>query len=59
MFNGANTGVYTLRKLYCHFLSHWMGYDSGDRFPFDSEPNGIPFDSESKEKYVTVQSCSF
>ena len=25
----------TLRKLYFHFLSHWMGYDCGDSFPFD------------------------
>ena len=25
----------TLRKLYFHFLSHWMGYDHGDSFPFD------------------------
>ena len=27
-----------------------MGYDRGDRFPFDFEPNGIPFGSKSKEK---------
>ena len=27
-----------------------MGYDRGDSFPFDSEPNGIPFGSESKGK---------
>ena len=26
-----------------------MGYDRGDRIPFDFEPNGIPFDSKSKE----------
>ena len=39
-----------LRKLYFHFLSYWMGYDRGDSFPFDSEPNGIPFGSKSKEK---------
>ena len=25
----------TLRKLYFHFLSHWMGYDRGDNFPFN------------------------
>ena len=25
-----------------------MGYDRGDSFPFDFEPNGIPFDSKSK-----------
>ena len=41
---------YTLRKLYFKFLSHWMGYDHGDSFPFDSEPNGIPFGSKSKGK---------
>ena len=27
-----------------------MGYDRGDRFPLDFEPNGIPFGSESKGK---------
>ena len=27
-----------------------MGYDRGDSFPFDSEPNGIPLASKSKEK---------
>ena len=26
----------------------WMGYDRGDSFPFDFEPNGIPFGSKSK-----------
>ena len=25
----------TLWKLYFHFLLNWMGYDHGDRFPFD------------------------
>ena len=25
-----------------------MGYDRGDSFPYDFEPNGIPFDSKSK-----------
>ena len=33
----------TLRKLYFYFLSHWMRYDRSDSFPFDFEPNGIPF----------------
>ena len=42
--------VGTLRKLYFQFLSHWMGYDHGDSFPFDSEPNWIPFGSKSKGK---------
>ena len=27
-----------------------MGYDRGDKFSFDFEPNGIPFDSKSKGK---------
>ena len=36
------------RKLYFHFLSHWMGYDRGDSFRLDFEPNGIPFGSKSK-----------
>ena len=27
-----------------------MGYDRGDSFPFDFEPNGISFDSKSKGK---------
>ena len=40
-----------LRKLYFHFLlSHWMGYDPGDIFRFDFEPNGNPFGSKSKRK---------
>ena len=25
-----------------------MGYDRGDSFPFNFEPNGIPFGSKSK-----------
>ena len=27
-----------------------MGYDRGDSFPFDLEPNGFPFGSKSKGK---------
>ena len=27
-----------------------MGYDRGDNFPLDFEPNGIPFGSKSNEK---------
>ena len=27
-----------------------MGYDRGDGFPFDFEPNGFPFGSKSKGK---------
>ena len=27
-----------------------MGYDRGDSFPLDFEPNGIPFGSKSKRK---------
>ena len=26
-----------------------MGYDRGDSFPFNFEPNGIPFDSENRK----------
>ena len=43
--------IRTLRKLCFHFLSRWMGYDRGDSFPFDFEPNVIPFGSKSKGKY--------
>ena len=39
-----------LRKLDFHFLSHWVGCDRGDSFPFNSEPNGIPFGSKSNGK---------
>ena len=34
----------TLRKLDFHFLSNRLGYDRGDSFLFDFEPNGIPFE---------------
>ena len=27
-----------------------MGFDRGDTFPFDFEPNGLPFGSKSKGK---------
>ena len=27
-----------------------MGYDRGDSFPFDFEPNGMPIGSNSKRK---------
>ena len=27
-----------------------MGYDRGDSFPFDFEPNGLPIGSKSKGK---------
>ena len=42
--------VYTLRKLAFHFLSNLMAYDRGGSFPFDFEPNEIPFGSKSKWK---------
>ena len=42
--------VRTLRKLYFQLLSHLMGYDRGDNFPFDFESNGLPFGSKSKGK---------
>ena len=32
------------------FLSHRIGYDRGDSFILDFEPNGIPFGSKSKGK---------
>ena len=31
-------------------LSNWMGYDRGDSFQVDFEPNGIPFGSKLKRK---------
>ena len=37
-------------KLYFHFLSHWMGYDRGESFPFNFQPDGNPFGSKSKGK---------
>ena len=40
----------TLRKLDFHFLSHSMGYDRGDSFSFNFEPNGIQSGSKSKVK---------
>ena len=40
----------TLRKLVFHYLPNWMGSDRGDSFPFDFEPNGVPFGSKSKGK---------
>ena len=42
--------IYTLRKLCFHCLSNCIGYDRGDSFPFDFEPNGIPFGSKSERK---------
>ena len=27
-----------------------MGYDRGDSFPFDFEPNGIPFGSQNRKE---------
>ena len=46
---GLNCSL-TLRKLVFHFLSNLLGYDHGDSFPFDFEPNGNPFGSKSKGK---------
>ena len=40
----------TLRKLFFHFLSHLMGYDRGDSFPFDFGPNRIPFGSKNQNE---------
>ena len=47
---GMRRGVASLRKLGFHFLPHWMGYDCGDSFPVDFEPNGIPFGSENRQE---------
>ena len=60
----------TLRKLYFHFLSHLMGYDHGDSFPFDFEPTGskpkgklsprsYPIPCERKWKYNFLSVASF
>ena len=32
-----------------------MGYDRGDSFPFDFEPNGLPLGSKSKSKLSPIQ----
>ena len=45
-----NQSFSPLRKLNFHFLSHWMGYDRGDSFPFNFEPNGIPFGTENRKE---------
>ena len=47
-YRGSST--YTLRKLYFHFNSNWVGYDRGDSFPLYFEPNEIPFGSKAKGK---------
>ena len=41
--------MYILKNklVYCF---HFYEYDRGDSFPFDFEPNGIPFGSKSKGK---------
>ena len=33
-----------------------MGYDRGDSFPFDYEPNGIPFGSENRKEKLSPRS---
>ena len=43
-------GNHALGKLVFHFFSNWIGHDRGDSFPFDFEPNGIPFGSENRMK---------
>ena len=48
--DGLKREVHTLRKLIFHFLSYGMGYDHDDSFPFDFEPNGIPFGSENRKE---------
>jgi len=58
LFQNCNSLVlgFTLRKLYFHFLSHWMRRNRGDSFLFDFEPNGIPLGSKSKRK-LSPRSC--
>ena len=49
--DGMPSSQFTLRKLVFYFLSNiWMGYDRGDSFPFDFEPNAIPFSSENRKE---------
>ena len=36
--------------IHFHFISHRMEFDRGDSFPFDFEPNRIPFGSKSKRR---------
>ena len=51
---------HALTKLDFPFLSHWMGYDRGDSFPFDFEPNRkknchhnhIPFNLEGNRNLL-------
>ena len=43
------TSLYAEKTIF-HFLSNCMGYDCGDSFPSDFEPNEIPFGSRSKGK---------
>ena len=43
-------GPSTLWKLYFLYLSYWMGYDRGDSFLFNFEPNGNPFGSENHKE---------
>ena len=50
MWSYCTNAHVTLTKLYFHFLSYWMGYDRGDSFPFNFEPNRIPFGWKSKGK---------
>ena len=35
-----------------HFLSNWMGYDRGDSFSFNFEPNVIPFGSKCEIRSI-------
>ena len=47
--------TYTEKTIFpFNFISHWMGYDRGDSFPFDFEPNGDPFRSENRKENVTT-----
>jgi len=44
------TDLFSTFILYFDFLSNWMGYDRGDSFPIDFEPNGTQFGSKLKGK---------
>ena len=66
--------TYTLRKLYFHFLSYWMGYDRGYSFHFDFlnqmeihlvqkskgklSPRSYPIQYERKWKYSFVSAAA-
>ena len=46
--NVCNGQAYTEKTIFPFLFT--LGYDRGDRFPLDFEPNGIPFGSKLKGK---------